>query len=120
MLVSDSDFLASGKSIVRTREMIFPLLSRKGFAIARILYHKFTAEQTFTTKLVVLYLINDLLAVCKANLPGFIPCLEPYIEIMISTIRTYPDCSTNRLSSLIELWSQHNMYSYFFINSIMI
>ena len=102
-------FIASGKSIVKTREMIMPFLYQKGFAVIQMLFNKFNSGTTFTTKLVVLYLINDLLAVSKTQFPGILPCLEPYIEIMISELHLCQDCSINRIAKLIELWLNHSM-----------
>ena len=75
-----------------------------------MLLNRFNAERTFTTKLVVLYLINDILASGKSVYPGYATCLEPYIEVMLSDIRNCPDCSAHRITKLIQLWSQHALW----------
>lgn len=107
--------------IRKAREYLIPLLPKKGCSVARFLFHKFKSGSTFVSKLVTLYLINDVLAFGQNVYPGvltysssyigFAICIAPYIELMISDIRNCSDCSSHRIEQLIELWKTHSMYS---------
>ena len=122
-MISSTSLIGSEKCISKTREYITPLLPKKGCSVARLLFHKFKTDATFTAKLVTLYLLNDMLAYGKNTYPGvyisstsskgFAVCIAPYIELMIGDIRNCSDCSSHRIEQLIELWRTHSMFHSF-------
>ena len=55
-----------------------PLLAQKGYSVCRLLYQKFCSLSTFQEKIVVLYLVNDLIAASYKTYPG---SLFPFLPV---------------------------------------
>ena len=100
----------SGKSITTARQYMSPLLPKKGYSLCRLLYQKFCSVDSFASKLVVLYLINDIVATNHKSYPGFAECVKSYVEVMMSEIRLCQPCSIDKLQRLISLWSDHHLF----------
>ena len=72
--------LGSARSISETRKCLLPLFPQKGYSICRLLYQKFCSLTTFPEKIVILYLVNDLVATGRKTYPGTLLSISPTLR----------------------------------------
>lgn len=113
--------LGSARSISETRKCLLPLFPQKGYSICRLLYQKFCSLTTFPEKIVVLYLVNDLVATGRKTYPGTLlsislppsglsDCIKSYLDLMLDGIVRAPSFLPEKLRQLLDLWDAHRLY----------
>ena len=84
-----------------------------------MLYQKFCSLTSFSEKIVVIYLVNDLIATGHKTYPGhlspflslagFSECVRSYLDLMFYGIVRSPSPVPAKLSQLFDLWDVHHL-----------